>query len=331
MNRKLFLTCLVTSALAFGNHLRAQSATTTEPLVLILATDSTALEGTSSGAFTLIRNGDTSADLTVSLHITGTASNGVDYAQISSAVTIPANYLAVDLPVQPIIDTVNRGNKTVILTIETNADYQRGGDNQAVVTIIDDVFNTPAPTVTIIDPTNGSAFAYPTDITLTANASDPGANIQGVSFYANDDFLGRAIQAPYTLTWTNAKVGRYTLFARATDTLNQSTLSPLVQITVTDVLPVVTLTTPTNGANFSAHQDIPVAADVTDSALSATITSVAFYDNGQFLAAATNAPYQIVWSNAPAGVYKLQAAATDNAGQRGYSAAVLINISKPPK
>jgi hypothetical protein len=330
MNKKLLLTYVVFSALAFGNHLRAQSPTTNEPFVLILATDSTALEGTSTGAFTLIRNGDTNAALTVNLEIAGTASNGVDYALISNAVTIPAGYLAVDIPVKPIIDMVNRGNKTVVLKIDTNADYQIGGDHRAVVTIIDDVFNVAAPTVTITEPTNGSAFAYPADITLTAEASDPGAGIQSVSFFANDDFLGRVTNAPYTLVWTNAKSGRYTLFARAVDNLNQSALSAPVQISVSEVLPAVTITTPTNGANFIAHQDIPIAASVTDADASATIASVAFYDNGRFLASTTNAPYQIVWSNAPAGFYTLQAAATDNAGQRGYSKEIVINISRPP-
>jgi hypothetical protein len=329
MHKKLLLTCFVTSALAFGSHLRAQSPATTEPFVEILATDPTALEGTSSGAFTLIRDGDTNADLTVYLEILGTASNGVDYAVITNAIVIPTNYLAVDIPVQPLIDTVNRGNKTVILKIETNANYQVGGARSAEVTIIDDVFNTPPPTVTITDPTNGSTFAYPADITLTAEASDPGAKIQSVSFYANDDFLGHATNAPYTLSWTNARAGNYTLFARAVDNLNQSALSSLVQITVTEVLPVVAITTPTNGSSFTAHQNIPIAAAVTDADPSATITNVAFYDNGRLLGNVTNAPYQIIWSNAPAGLYTLQATAAANFGQRGYSKGIFINISRP--
>ncbi|MGO8697735.1 MAG: Ig-like domain-containing protein [Limisphaerales bacterium] len=329
MNKELLLTCFVTSALAFGTHLRAQSATATGPFVEILATDPTALEGTSSGAFTLVRNGDTNAELTVYVEILGTASNGVDYALITNAIVIPTNYLAVDIPVLPLIDTTNRGNKTVVLKIETNANYLVGGGRSAEVTIIDDIFNTPLPTVTITDPTNGSTFAFPADITLTANASDPGASIQSVSFYANDDFLGRVTNSPYTLPWTKARAGHYTLFARAVDNLDQSSLSPLVQITVTDVLPVVAITTPTNGASFTAHQNIPIAADVTDANASATIASVAFYDNGRLIATTTNAPYQVVWSNAPAGLYSLQAAATDNVGQRAYSKGVLINISRP--
>jgi hypothetical protein len=123
--------------------------------------------------------------------------------------------------------------------------------------------------------------------------------------------------------------GTYTLFARAVDNLNQSALSPLVQITVTEVLPVVAITTPTNGSSFTAHQDIPIAAAVTDAAPGATIRSVAFYDNGLLLDSVTNAPYQIIWSNAPAGFYTLQAKATDNTGLRAYSKGVFINISEP--
>jgi hypothetical protein len=333
MNKKILLTCLVTGALAFGSHLRAQTTTPTPslPFVEILATDPTALDGTSSGSFTLIRNGDTNADLTVTLDILGSASNGVDYVLIATDVVIPATYLAVDIPVQPVSPLSSPGNKNVILRIETNANYEVGGNRTALVTIIDDIFNNPSPTVTITDPTNTSSFGFPNEITITADASAGGASIQSVGFYADDVFLGRVTNAPYSLTWTNARPGRYMLFARAVDVLGQSALSPLVQITVTDVLPVVAITSPTNGENFSAHEDIPIAADVTDANSSATISNVVFYANGRMVGSATAAPYQIVWSNAPSGFYSLEAAATDNAGQRGYSKPVEINVSKPPR
>ena len=329
MYNKILLTCLVTGAVAFGNQLRAQSTTPDRPFVEILATDPTALEGTSSGAFTLIRNGDTNGDLTVNVAFYGTASNGVDYAQITNSIVIPSNYLAVDIQVQPLIDTVKRGNKSVILRIETNADYELGGARTAVVTIVDDVYNTPSPTVTITDPTNDSTFDYPADITITADAGDPGALIQSVSFYANDDFLGRSTNAPYSVTWKTARPGRYMLFARAVDNLGQSALSPMVQISVSDVLPAVSITSPTNGQNFTAHEDIPISADVTDANSDATIAKVAFYANGRHLGTSTSAPYQIDWKNVEAGFYSLQAVATDNSGQNGYSKRVEINVSRP--
>jgi hypothetical protein len=324
MNKKLFFTCLITTAMAFGSQLRAQNS-----FVEILATDPTALEGTSTAAFTLIRDGDTNDDLTVDLDIHGSASNGVDYVEITSAVLIPKGYLAVDIPVQPIIDTIKRGNKTVILKIQTNSNYQVGGARSAEVTIIDDIFNTPSPTVTIEDPTNGSIFSFPANITITANASDTGAPIQSVSFYADDDFLGRVTNAPYTFTWTNARPGNYFLFARAVDNLGQSTVSSTVKIAVTDVLPAVSITTPTNGQNFAAHQDIPVAATVTDANTAVTIASVAFFANGRPIGSVTNTPYSITWSNARSGFYSVEAVATDSEGQRGYSKPVEINVSRP--
>jgi hypothetical protein len=326
MNKQLLLTSLIAGAMTLGSQLHAQNS---EPFVTITATDPMALEGTSTGAFTLIRNGDTSSALTVDLGIGGSASNGVDYAQITNEVTIPAGYLAIDIAVTPIVDTTDRGNKTVVLTIKTNADYQVGGERRATVTIIDDVFNTPVPTVSLVEPTNGSTFEFPAGITLTADAGDSGgATITSVSFFVDDDLLGRVTNAPYTLVWTNGHGGRHMLFARAVDNLGQSALSTPIEVTITDILPAVQITSPTNGQNFSAHQDIPIAATVTDADSAATIARVTFYANGRSLGSVTNTPYQIAWSNAPAGFYTLQAAATDNVGQKAYSKGVQINVSR---
>ncbi len=80
----------------------------------ILATDPVALAGTSTAAFTVIRDGDTNADLTVELSIGGTSTNGEDYATTANEVVIPAGFLAVDIPIFPFIDMMTRGNKTIV-------------------------------------------------------------------------------------------------------------------------------------------------------------------------------------------------------------------------
>ncbi len=329
MDKRLFFTCLITGTLAFGSHLCAQGTTTppTGPTVKVLATDPTALEGTSSGSFTLIREGDTNENLTVDVEILGTASNGVDYAEIPNTVVIPSGYMAVDVPVRPITDTANRGNKTVILTIESNANYQVGRGHTACVKIVDDVFNTPPPTVVITDPADGSSIIFGADISLTADASDEGANIQSVSFYANNDFLGSVSNAPYTMIWNTPDPGRYTLFARAVDVLNQSALSPTISITVPDPAALVVFTTPTNTQTFAAKQDIPLAVNVTENGL-ATIESVSFFGNGKLLGTAASAPYQMTWDNVPAGHYTLQAEAIDNGGKKSYSKRIAITVSR---
>ncbi len=225
--------------LVCGLIAQAQLPATNLPSVAIYATDPTALEGTSSGSFTLIRHGDTSGALTVDLTISGTASNGVDYTQIPTTATIPAGSLAVDIPVDPIVDLTHRGNKTVVLTVDTNANYF-AFVHRAVVEIIDDTFNIPPPTITLVSPTNGSMYAFPATITLQATANDPDVPIQSVSFFAGDEFLGRVTNSPYSLVWTNARPGRYAVFARAVDQVEQSTLSAASHITVTNSMPITT-------------------------------------------------------------------------------------------
>ena len=149
--------------------LRAQdsdSGSATNPLVVVVAPDPIALEGTSSGAFTLVRYGPTTNDLVVNVALSGTASNGVDYVTISNMITIPAGSLATDVQVNPIV--VNHGDKTVIMAIETNSAYRVDDHRWAEVQIIDDVFDFPRPSVTLTSPTNSSVFTNPPTITLTA-------------------------------------------------------------------------------------------------------------------------------------------------------------------
>jgi len=315
----------IAGLLVLGPCLRAQSAL---PYVQLLATDPTALEGTSSGAFTLIRYGPNTSNLEVFLAISGTASNGVDYATISGTVTIPSGSQAVDILVEPIVDTARRGNKTVALSVKTNANYQVGGFRHASVSIVDDVFDIPAPTVKLTSPTDGSTFNDPKSITLKADASDSGVPVTSVSFYANDTFLGKSATSPYSLVWSNPPPGHFSLFARAVNQVGESALSAPVQIIVTDTVPVVTITSPTNGQNFVAHQDITIKADASDS--DDSIQSVRFYANTELLGVVTNAPYTLVWSNAPPGIFFLIAAATDQSGDRAYSKPVIIDVSGFP-
>lgn len=311
---------------------RAQdSGSITNPLVVVVAPDPTALAGTSSGAFTLIRYGPTDADLAVNVRLSGSASNGVDYVTISNVITIPKGSLATDVKVDPSVDTINRGNKTVILALETNNDYRIGEHHWAEVKIIDDIFDFLPPTVTLIAPTNNSVFTNPPSLTLTADASDPGVTVRYVSFYADDDFLGRATNSPFSLVWSNPPSGRFSLFARAVDQFGRSALSAPVHISVTDIDPVVKLTNPTNGENFLVHQDIPLAADASNADPNDGIASVSFFANNHLLGTATKAPYSLVWSNAPSGFFALRAVATDSAGDKGYSRAVLINVTPFPR
>jgi hypothetical protein len=316
------------------------------PLVNIIATDPTALEGTSSGAFTLIRSGPTTAALEVNLIISGSASNGVDYSTISSPVTIPIGSLAVDIPVTPILDTINRGNKTVQLAIETNSAYMRGGYRKATVEIIDDVFNVPPPSISLSAPTNGTSVTNPTTVTLTAEVSDT-VPVTGVSFFADDFLLGKTnspdASGNYNLVWNNPRPGAYVLFARMTDEVGHSAICTPVDITVAPstvpvIKPEVSITSPVTGAGFTTGTDITITASVTDAAVGATIQSVTFYLGDTVLGTGTTTStaspyvYTYTWSNAPVDPsflpVALTAVATDSNNESGRSAPVFILVTR---
>ncbi len=339
---------VIAGTLIAGSGLRAQTPPISPPssgdgpMVGILATDPTALEGTSSGAFTLLLNASTTNNLAVTLAISGTASNSVDYQLMTNGVvlntnvvTIPAGFLAVDILVQPLSDTVNRGNKTVVIGLATNANYQvLPGEHRGTVLIVDDVFNIPPPTVEITSPTNNSVFWFGTPITLTAEANDTGAGIRSVSFYANDELVGKVTSSPYSLVWTNTRPGRYTLSALAFDTANQSTLSAPVKISVTNVVPTVLLSSPTNGSNFASGQSVTLETDSSDAMN--PITNVTFYANGRVLdsvavSLTSTSPYTntFTWTPARSGLYFLQASATDTLKNKVYSNQVRINVERP--
>ncbi|NOS68533.1 MAG: PKD domain-containing protein [Verrucomicrobia bacterium] len=93
---------------------------------------------TDPGDFTFTRFGTTNTPLQVFFTITGTASNGVDYAAISNSFVIPAGVLTAKLPITPLDDPLVEGPETVTITLQPNAAYTLGAPTTDTVTIMDD-------------------------------------------------------------------------------------------------------------------------------------------------------------------------------------------------
>ena len=92
--------------------------------------------------------------------------------------------------------------------------------------------------------------------------------------------------------------------------------------------PTASLTSPAAGATFTAPATINLAASASDS--DGTVTKVDFFAGMTLLGTDTTAPYQLSWSNVPAGSYTLSAVATDNSGASTASAAVNVTVSNSP-
>lgn len=175
------------------------TSSSTRPRVTMTATAPSAAEaGAVNGVVTVSRTGDTSAPLTVSYVVTGTATPGVDYVALPGTITIPAGAASETIVVTPIDDPFAEPNETVTLTLNTAPAFTAGSPSQALVAVVSDdlppdllvtVLTSPATAVpgaamvvgdTTKNQGGGAAFASATGFYLSTN----------VLLDAADAFLG---------------------------------------------------------------------------------------------------------------------------------------------
>src|ERR1041385_2796312 len=94
--------------LALGLGTSAFAQITSFPVVAIRATDPLASWSGDTGTFTVFRDGPTNMDLNVYYAIGGSASNGVDYTEISHWVSIPAGTRTGTITIAPIANEIGR-------------------------------------------------------------------------------------------------------------------------------------------------------------------------------------------------------------------------------
>ena len=102
----------------------------------------------------------------------------------------------------------------------------------------------------------------------------------------------------------------------------------LVDDIFNDLPPTISLTSPTNGQVFTMPANIVLTAEASDP--DDAIQKVSFYDGDDGIGKATNSPFSITWSNAPAGKHTLFARATDTYGKSTLSAPIEIVVSNSP-
>ena len=106
------------------------------PLVSVSAPDALASEaGTNRAFFRLFRTGSTVSSLTVTIALTGTATNGVDYQAIATTATFAAGRATLDVWVVPVLDAEADGPETVVLTVLDGVASDVGTPASATVTI----------------------------------------------------------------------------------------------------------------------------------------------------------------------------------------------------
>lgn len=179
-----------------------------------------------------------------------------------------------------------------------------------------------APTCTLDSPVAGN-LAVNVVQTITASAvpatgtNGPVGSIASVQFFVNGILVSTDTEYPYSVQWTPTSTGQYSIFARATDNLGNTTDSASASVNVVKgAAPTVVITTPATASSYTAGTAITIGGSAADS--DGTVTKVQFFVNGvAYGAPSTIAPYSVVWTPAAAGTYVLSAQATDDSGNVG--------------
>lgn len=146
----LTLTLLENAGYALGEDISgtvtiADSAMPANTVSLIVNDGSASEAAGNTGLFSLSRSGSKTLPLTVYFSLEGTAINGVDYATLSSPVTITAGAGSIALTISPLQDRLLEGTETAVLRLSADAAYALGTTTTGTVNIAD----VPPPAVTL--------------------------------------------------------------------------------------------------------------------------------------------------------------------------------------
>ena len=189
------------------------------------------------------------------------------------------------------------------------------------------------PSATFTTPPSGSLLIATipiAPITLTVNATDPDGTISEVRL---SDCAGNTIATdttpPYTFVWTPPspyydEFGFHNTFvcAHATDNFGTTSASDTILL---EYQPTVTLTSPANGANFTAPTMIQLAA--THSTPGGPIQKMQFFNGTTLLGEDFTAPYTFDWQSAPTGTHALMVKAIANDAREYPSSISSITVT----
>jgi regulation of enolase protein 1 (concanavalin A-like superfamily) len=188
--------------------------------------------------------------------------------------------------------------------------------------------DTQPPIIALTSPASSLSYAAPANLNCAASVTANGHTVTKVQFFNGTALLGEDSTSPYSFPWNNVSAGSYSLKARVVYGAGSTLDSAAVTATVTNPPPTIALTSPTDGANFTAPAAISLAANVT--ANGHAISKVQFFNGPALLGEDTSAPYNYSWNGVSSGAYILKARAVYDSGSAVDSAAVNITVAGLP-
>ncbi len=173
-----------------------------------------------------------------------------------------------------------------------------------------------------------NTFDAPANVPLAVDAKAPGAAITRVEFRSGPTLLATITSPPYQFTWTNVLQDNYSITVTVYSTQGTvGTANMVVVVRGPNTPPSISITSPTEGAGFTAPANIPITVSATDP--DGTVKQVEYFANGSPIGVTNVAPFGMTWSNVAAGSYALTARATDDRNGQTTSAPVNISVIPP--
>ncbi|TFH34910.1 MAG: T9SS type A sorting domain-containing protein, partial [Bacteroidia bacterium] len=167
-----------------------------------------------------------------------------------------------------------------------------------------------------------SAFAVRVNSTTRAVSSVAISGTKVLLTLASPVVFGDVVTLAYTKPSTNplqTSQGGQAASITAQTVINNCSL-------VTNLPPLVTITSPTKSITFSAPADITIEASASDP--DGSISKVEFFNGSTKLGERTATPYSFTWKGVAEGTYLLTAVASDNLNSKTVSAAVTVIVEK---
>jgi Ca2+-binding RTX toxin-like protein len=273
------------------------------PVIALAITDADAAETLTGqpanpGQFTLTRTGATTADLAVNYTLTGTATNGTDYQNLTGIATFKAGSDKAIIDVNPTDDNIYERNETVTLTIaDGGINYKLDPIQAGTITIAD---NETKPTISVANISQAEGNSGNTNYGFNLTLSNPSVETITVKYATADDTATAGSDytaATGTVTFAPGETTKAVNVAVTGDTLYEAdesfklNLSEAVNASITttsaigtivnDDLPVISLAVtdadaaePANPGQFTLTRDGITTSDLTvNYALAGTATN----------------------------------------------------------
>lgn len=214
----------------------------------------------------------------------------IDGSKVKSA---PGDYLEYIWDTRPIAD--NRDHS--LFATATDKDGNNGFSGSTIVRVLTGDFpDTLAPTITLLNPVNGSSVANSVQIVPQITDDSP---ILKVDYYVDGVLFSSVTEAPFEYSWDVTEYingSNHSIFARAYDINENNSVSNTVTVTIQNednIPPTVTILYPASGTSFTEGETITINVDAQDNN---AIQKVEFYIDGDLKTTDTSRPYLYSWN-----------------------------------